>query len=146
MKTCRGRLLLRVTRSNTISLFKNDCPVSVLNNYAFNFLSPPFFPLFLHSPHPSSPTLHPGGSDGRHHHGSGSGFTWTTLLPAGRLWEVPSSGGRQGLLWLCSTCRGHLVGTKGKNQRTEPLINIFLFYPPPFIVSVFNKYESFRRL
>lgn len=54
MKNDRGRLLLRITRSNTISLFKNHCPVSA-GNYAFNFLPPSFFPLLLNSPHPSSP-------------------------------------------------------------------------------------------
>lgn len=56
---------------------------------------------------------HPGCSDGWYHHGDGSCPAWTTLLPAGRLWEVPSSGWCQSMLRLRSACWGDLVGTKG---------------------------------
>lgn len=96
---------------------------SSLINLSFLFFCLPFclsllpsflFPLLTSLP---PPPPHPGGSDGWYHHGDGSGPAWTTLLPAGCLRELPSSGRRQGVLRLRSACRGDLVGTKGKTQR-----------------------------
>lgn len=61
----------------------------------------------------------PGRADGRHHHGDGHGPPRATLLPSGRLRELPSSGRRQGVLRLRSPRRGDLVGSKGKKWRCE---------------------------
>lgn len=88
------------------SLFSSLINLSLLFSTS-HFLSPSFL-----SFHP-----YPGGSDGWYHHGNGSGPAWTTLLPAGRLREVQSSGWCQGMLRLRSACRGDLVGTEGKTQR-----------------------------
>lgn len=75
-----------------------DIATFIWFHLSFHFLSP----------------LDPGGSDGWYHNGDGAGPARATLLPGGRLWELPRSCWRKGVLRLRSACRLDLVGAKGK--------------------------------